>query len=609
MRKAALETDLLGKIISWINRHSLLARDRRYMAVRQAKSDLQWMRRAINKAVEEESIQPGELKDWFPWIVSWIGVLQRDADRDLEGAPGRDPKEEPGYWDETKPGVKFFFTDREYPEWSLREGTGLILSATTTSKPLTLSTIKKTVKNGRPWKPRRAAHRAVLTGAIYAALGCCTGNTVASAQELRSRVREMIEEQRGRPPLRAGASYVEGPTRPAKVDTKADLNAQLKKIPLGADLHRHLVGTGPPELWERLAKERGLKYRARDFQMQKGGGWKSFLKAFDIRDALKSDPDFMRELLRSNYEWARKSRVSYLELSTGPFLFLDKRLRTVAEEECRRSEQLGITMRFLLGIRREKYMFGAGLPSDPMKLFEQIEEMQWWNLIKSDPMIEQWFKDNTENIKFNELSKEGVLIDPLVVGVDLCGQEPGHSAARLFSASSRIILYSEGRLGLRLHAGEGVDLSHHLLLALRLAREFLPKVRFGHALGFAHRIGVRGYVLSQMVIDFLQFLLDRGLCLEANLTSNHCLLGTDIETHPLKDFLRLHWPVVLGTDDPSVWEVSELESEFELAIEAGLIETTTQLDEMVRNSIKHSFVEDQTKARLLNQVETGLALQ
>jgi adenosine deaminase len=205
--------------------------------------------------------------------------------------------------------------------------------------------------------------------------------------------------------------------------------------------------------------------------------------------------------------------------------------------------------------------------------------------------------------------KEGVLIDPLVVGVDLCGQEPGHSAARLFSASSRIILYSEGRLGLWLHAGEGVDLSHHLLLALRLAREFLPKVRFGHALGFAHHIGVRGYVLSQMVIDFLQFLLDRGLCLEANLTSNHCLLGTDIETHPLKDFLRLHWPAVLGTDDPSVWEVSELESEFELAIEAGLIETKTQLDEMVRNSIKHSFVEDQTKARLLNQVETGLALQ
>ena len=102
--------------------------------------------------------------------------------------------------------------------------------------------------------------------------------------------------------------------------------------------------------------------------------------------------------------------------------------------------------------------------------------------------------------------------------------------------------------------------------------------------------------------------MDRGLCLEVNLTSNHCLLGTDIEMCP-KEFLRLQWPVVLGTDDPSIWEPSELQNEFELAIKAGLIETKAQLDQMVLNSIKHSFVEDQTKARLLNEVETRLALQ
>jgi adenosine deaminase len=134
-------------------------------------------------------------------------------------------------------------------------------------------------------------------------------------------------------------------------------------------------------------------------------------------------------------------------------------------------------------------------------------------------------------------------------------------------------------------------------------------VRFGHALGFARHIGVQGYAMSERVIHLLEFLLDRGLCLEANLTSNHSLLGTDIETHRLKDFLRLHWPVVLGTDDPSVWDVSELQNEFKLAIEAGLIETKTQLDAMVRNSIKHSFVEDKTKARLLNDVDAGLALE
>jgi len=136
-------------------------------------------------------------------------------------------------------------------------------------------------------------------------------------------LREVIEEQCGRPPLPSG-TYVEGPKPPANIDTKADLITRLNKIPLGADLHRHLVGTGPPELWHRFAKERGLEYERDDFQMRKGGGWKSFLQAFDVRDAVKSDPDFMRELLRSNYEWARQSRVSYLELSTGTFLFLNE---------------------------------------------------------------------------------------------------------------------------------------------------------------------------------------------------------------------------------------------------------------------------------------------
>jgi hypothetical protein len=85
MRKATLETDLLGKIISWINRHSLLARDRNYMPVTRAKTDLEKMRSIINAAVENESLPPDEPRAWFPWIVSWIGVLKRDADRDLEG--------------------------------------------------------------------------------------------------------------------------------------------------------------------------------------------------------------------------------------------------------------------------------------------------------------------------------------------------------------------------------------------------------------------------------------------------------------------------------------------------------------------------------------------
>ena len=189
------------------------------------------------------------------------------------------------------------------------------------------------------------------------------------------------------------------------------------------------------------------------------------------------------------------------------------------EEECRRSEQLGVTMRFLLGLRREKHIFGLGLPSDPVDPVEQVEHMYLWRLIASDPRIKEYVNAITENIKLNDLSKQGVLVDPLVVGVDLAAKnrvvpQPGYFSARLRSSAIR----RSPRL--TAPCGEGVDYSLDLQAALRLAGEFMPKVRFGHALGFARHIDVRGYERSKQVIERLQLLMDRGLCLEVNLTSN-----------------------------------------------------------------------------------------
>jgi adenosine deaminase len=151
------------------------------------------------------------------------------------------------------------------------------------------------------------------------------------------------------------------------------------------------------------------------------------------------------------------------------------------------------------------------------------------------------------------------------------------------------------------------DYSLHLLFAIRLARTFLPEVRLGHATGIAKRLRIRGYGPSERVLSGLRQALDAGLALEVNLTSNFHLLGIPFEDHPLRDFLRLGWSSVLGTDDPSVWRpMSELRDEFRIGIENGLIERKAQLTTLVSNSIRFSFLEDSRKAELSKALELRL---
>lgn len=101
-------------------------------------------------------------------------------------------------------------------------------------------------------------------------------------------------------------------------------------------------------------------------------------------------------------------------------------------------------------------------------------------------------------------------------------------------------------------------------------------------------------------------MFSQGLSVEVNLSSNKYLLQIDYKEHPLKTFIELGWPVVLGTDDPSVWPESELRNEFEIAIRYEHIHARSQLRQLVLNSMKYSFLESERRKQLEAELEEEL---
>jgi adenosine deaminase len=232
-----------------------------------------------------------------------------------------------------------------------------------------------------------------------------------------------------------------------------------------------------------------------------------------------------------------------------------------------------------------------------------LEMAEAWVSIP-DYMREQWQTSNSPILR--ELRELGIFNHEYVLGFDLCNLEPGHSVLRHIFASGDLRLMAPAG-GMRVHCGEGVDHWLDLRRAVLMARVFRSKARLGHAVGFALHSWLRDEWRSKTVVKELEEELRCGLGLEVNLTSNRQLLGIPYQDHPLGTFIRLGWPVVLGTDDPSVWPESELRREFELAIEYGHVATVEDLFQLVRNSIKFSFLPADRKAALSLRIEAELA--
>jgi adenosine deaminase len=188
--------------------------------------------------------------------------------------------------------------------------------------------------------------------------------------------------------------------------------------------------------------------------------------------------------------------------------------------------------------------------------------------------------------------------DPRVVGLNLVQPEDAYLAMRDYSLHMQMIgalrrFYPD--VPVTLHAGELASglvppegLRFHIAEAVRVA----GARRIGHGVDIAHEDGA-AELLQQMARD--------SVLVEIALTSNDVILGVRGRDHPLALYMAHGVPVALATDDEGVAR-SEMTMEWLKAVreqDVGYIALKT----MARNSIRFSFADVATKARLVQQLE------
>lgn len=190
--------------------------------------------------------------------------------------------------------------------------------------------------------------------------------------------------------------------------------------------------------------------------------------------------------------------------------------------------------------------------------------------------------------------------EPRVVGLNLVQPEDAPIAVRDFSLHMRMIdylrpLYPNAHI--TLHAGE---LSNGLVPPEVLRFHVRESVRTGHA----ERIG-HGTAAMQEDDPYalMRELASKKVLVEINLTSNDMILGVKGSRHPLRTYLQYGVPVAISTDDYGVARSSHT-LEFLKAVQEHNLEYPA-LKRMARNSIQYSFADADTKATLTRNLEAA----
>ena len=176
--------------------------------------------------------------------------------------------------------------------------------------------------------------------------------------------------------------------------------------------------------------------------------------------------------------------------------------------------------------------------------------------------------------------------NPLITGFNMAGEE---RAGRVADYARAFDIAREAGLGLTIHAGEVCG-----AFSVRDAIELVRPSRIGH--------GVRAIEDGELVRQ----LADLGTVLEVCPGSNIALkVFPDFASHPLRLLKEAGVRVTISSDDPPFFRTS-LEREYALARSAFGFDDA-EIDAMSRTGLEAAFVDEETRARLLAQLQTAPA--
>jgi adenosine deaminase len=188
--------------------------------------------------------------------------------------------------------------------------------------------------------------------------------------------------------------------------------------------------------------------------------------------------------------------------------------------------------------------------------------------------------------------------DPRVAGVNLVQPEDDPVAVRDFGLHMTMLEFLRGVYPLvrvALHAGEIVA---GMVPPEVLRFHIRDSITKGHALRIGHGVDV---MQEHDPFGLLREMAARKVLVEVALTSNDLILGVRGRRHPLRLYLAYGVPVALSTDDLGVSRSSHTREWVKAVEEQGLDYVT--IKRLVRNSLEYAFVDAPTKARLKSDLE------
>ena len=243
-----------------------------------------------------------------------------------------------------------------------------------------------------------------------------------------------------------------------------------------------------------------------------------------------------RNYRRYGIEYAEISDTSLCKAEAAPAV-----LRQIHEVMPAVTAETGVLLRFLAAIRRT-----------PL------------TIVRDHVTPDDYLAENLQVLR-------AVACDPYVAGSDIVGEEI-NDILELQNGIRELVRIAGETPGfvLRVHAGENDSLRDNVANTIRCVHDSLapgqsmPRVRIGHGLYTPNLRSPGGQRL-------LNRLREDGVTLEFQLTSNVRLNNlSDLERHPLRQYLRAGIPCVQGTDGGALYGTNSIDEELALEKLLGL---------------------------------------
>ena len=208
---------------------------------------------------------------------------------------------------------------------------------------------------------------------------------------------------------------------------------------------------------------------------------------------------------------------------------------------------------------------------------------------------EQVFAEIMSGFALAEADHRYVAVNPVM-------PEDGYTSMQDYDLHMRMFAYFHKLhpdVHLTEHAGE---LAAGLVPPSGLRSHIRDAVEIGNAERIGHGVDVMG---EDRPIDLLQEMARKKIAIEICLTSNDLILGVRGDRHPLPVYRKYGVPVVIATDDEGVSR-SDMTHEYLRAVQSYAL-TYADLKRMVRDSLQYSFAEESVKSRLAADLEARFA--